>query len=42
MRCRRRENYFEQRLNGWKWSEMKKDKAAGIAKQLLILVWGSE
>lgn len=32
--------FFEQHLIGWKWSEMKKDKAAGIAKQLLILVLG--
>lgn len=40
MRCRKRENYFKQHFSGWKWSEMKWDKAAGIAKQLLILVLG--
>lgn len=40
MRCRKRENYLKQRFSGWKWPEMKQDKAAGIAKQLLILVLG--
>lgn len=38
MRCRKRENYFKQCFDGWRCSEMKKDKASDIAKQLLRLV----